>query len=100
MQPGKMVRVVAGKRYSTETATQIASDAYWDGRNWERRGRNTFLFRTPSGRYFQHTRTQWQGELDSLEPLDIEQAQALYEELPEHDLGFEDAFPGVPVEEA
>ena len=41
MHPEKMTRIVDRKRYSTETATLIADDEYWDGHNWERRGRNT-----------------------------------------------------------
>ena len=40
MELGKMVRVVNGLRYSTETATVLASDVYWDGSNHERHGRN------------------------------------------------------------
>jgi len=92
--------VIGGKRYNTETSKLIASDAYWDGHNYERRGRNTFLFRTPKGNYFRINRTQWQGERDALIPLSQDEATALWEQLPEHELKFEEAFPGVTVEDA
>jgi len=95
------VRVVDRKRYDVGTATLIASDAYWDGHNWERHGRNTFLYRTPRGRYFRVTLSQWQGEQDTLAPLELDAAIDLYEgPLTEHEVDYEAAFPGVKVEEA
>lgn len=100
MRPRMMVEVIGGKRYRTETATLIAHDAYWDGHNWERHGRNTFLFRTPRGNYFAQHQTCWQGERDRIEPLSRDEAIRLYEELPAKEVEFEEAFPGVEVEEA
>ncbi len=101
MKPTAMIQVIGGKRYNTETATLIASDAYWDGHNFERSGRNTFLFRTAKGNYFIQVRTCWQGERDRLEPVSRNDAISLWEnELPEHEVGFEEAFPGVEIEEA
>lgn len=95
-------RVVDGLRYNTDTATLIASDAYWDGHNWERRGTNLFLLRTPKGRYFTQQRSQWEGADDGLlEPVSDDEAINLYtHQLCEHELPFEDAFPGVEIEEA
>jgi hypothetical protein len=78
----------------------IASDAYWDGHNWERRGRNTYLYRTAKGNYFAQHLTQWQGELDRLEPLTLDEAVNLWESLPEHEVEFGVAFPDVAVTEA
>ena len=95
-----MNEVIGGKRYRTETATLIASDAYWDGHNFERRGRNTFLFKTKNGNYFVQRQTQWQGEVDRIEPLDQADAVSLYESLHEKAVDFEVAFPGVAIEEA
>lgn len=101
MQPRSMTRVIDRTRYNTETAQLIASDAFWDGHNFERRGRNRFLYRTPKGAFFLVTLTQWQGEQDSLEPIDQDEAIELWEgPLTEHDVDFETAFPDVPVEEA
>lgn len=96
----KMTEIIGGKRYRTETSTLVASDCYWDGHNFERKGRNRFLFLTPNGRYFLQHLTQWQGELDRLESLDLEEALIVYEQLPEKCLEFERAFPGQPIEEA
>lgn len=96
-----MERVIGGKRYSTDNATLIADDVYWNGHNFERHFRNRFLFKTPNGSYFLQTRTQWESERDSLEPLAEDEAISLYEkDLPEHYLEFEESFVGVAVEEA
>jgi hypothetical protein len=99
--PDNMQRVVGGVRYRVATATLLADDQYWDGRNHERNGRNRFLYRTPTGRYFVVTLTMWQGEQDALEPIGEDEAAALYEqELTEHHVDWEDAFPHRKVEEA
>jgi len=100
MKPIKMRKVINGIRYDTEKATIIAHDCYWDGHNMERNGRNTYLYKTPKGRYFAVYQTLWQGELDSLEPLEEYEAVYLYEQLPEHEVEFEEAFPMIKVEEA
>jgi hypothetical protein len=46
---------------------------------------------------FQNT---WPGERDRLLPLNQDDAMRLYGELPEKKLSFDDAFPGVEIEEA
>lgn len=99
--PDKFTRIVNRTRYSVETATLIAHDAYWDGSNFERYGRNTFLYRTAKGHYFTVTLTQWTGEQDTLTPVTLGEAIDLYEgQLSEHEVDYQDAFPGVDVEEA
>jgi len=99
--PRNFTRIIDRKRYSTETATLIAHDAYWDGHNFERQGRNTFLYRTPRGAYFTVALTQWQGEQDTLTPVSEDEAIRLYETiLSEHEVDYEDAFPSVDVVDA
>ena len=101
MHPSKMTRIVERKKYSTETATLIASDEYWDGSNWERSGRNTFLYRTPGGEYFTVNLTQWQGERNTLTPITQDEAIDLFENsLSEHHVKYAEAFPGVEVKDA
>jgi len=101
MNPRNMQQIIDGKRYNTETATLLAGDDFWDGHNFERRGRQTFLFRTPNGAYFVQHLTQWQGEKDRLEPIALKDAQALYEgQLTEHRVEWEEAFPELTVKEA
>ncbi len=95
----KMSKIVNGKRYSVATATLLASDEYWDGNNWERHGRNQFLYKTRGGAFFEVSLTQWQGERNTLLPLSREEAQELYEKLPEHPVDYATAFDAV-VEEA
>lgn len=101
MKPIHMTRIVDRKRYDTKKASLIAHDAFWDGSNFERSGRNMFLYKTQNGSYFLVTLTQWQGERDSLEPVSQEEAIRLYEEaLPEHEMPYEEAFPDVTILEA
>lgn len=101
MKAQHMTRIVNGKRYDTGKAALVAHDAYWDGHNFERRGRNTWLWRTPRGAYFVTTQTQWQGERDTLEPITEAEAITLYEtQLSEHELDYTAAFPNVTIEDA
>lgn len=98
-----MTAIIDSKRYNTETATLISGNDYWDGHNYERHGRNTFLYRTAKGAYFAVHQTCWQGENDSVEPLSEDEAVKLYES---HDRGgdcrlsFKAAFPDIEIEEA
>jgi len=100
MKPIEMDAVINRKRYSTKTATLIAGDDFWDGHNHERHGRNSFLYRTPKGSYFLLNRTCWQGERDSIEPIDDDYAYTLYETMEEKRVPLEEAFPGVMIEDA
>jgi hypothetical protein len=94
-----MKQIINGKQYDTDKADLVASDRYWDGSNWERNGRNTYLYRTKRGNYFAHYTTCWQGERNSIAALTIEEAKDLFENLPEQEMTFEEAF-GVAPEEA
>lgn len=93
-----MKQIINRKQYDTKTAALVASDRYWDGSNFERHGRNTYLYKAPKGHFFSYHTTQWQGERDSIEALTDEEAKDLYEQLPEHDMSFEDAFGEKPEE--
>lgn len=92
--------IINKTRYTTRTSTLLASDAFWDGHNFERHGRNTFLYKSPKGKYFAVTLSQWQGEGNSLEPLSLDAAVEMFEQLGEKELSFEEAFPGVEVIDA
>lgn len=95
----KMSKIVDRKRYNTETAVLIADDVYWDGNNFDRSGRNTWLYKTKGGAYFSVTTSMWQGERDTLEPLSMDEAIELYEGgLSEHYAKYEEAFPVVVAE--
>jgi hypothetical protein len=125
MGPHLMDVVVAGKRYRTSAATLLASGQAWDerlgdeprrlldvrvggldlsaivgGHGWERLGWQAFLFRTLKGNYFAQFQSTWPGERNRLLPLSQDEAMRLYGELPEKKLSFEEAFPGVEIEEA
>lgn len=99
--PEEFTRIIDRKRYRVKTATLIAHDAYWDGHNFERSGRNSFLYRTPGGAYFEVNLTQWQGERDTLIPVTQDEAIELFEgNLTEHEVNYSEAFPGVEVKDA
>jgi len=44
--------------------------------------------------------TRWSGECTSIEPLTQDEAADLWERLPERRIDFEDAFPGMTLEDA
>ena len=99
--PENFERIIERKKYSVATATLLAGDDFWDGHNHERGGRQCFLYRTPKGAYFQVNLTCWQGEQDTLIPIDQDFAIELYEgSLTEHRVEYSEAFPGVTVEDA
>ena len=99
--PVDFVRIVNRTRYSVKTAELLAGDDRWDGHNWERSGRNAFLYRTPRGNYFTVNLSQWQGEDDTLEPVTLDEAIDLYERsLTEHRVTYAEAFPNVTVADA
>ena len=99
--PKEFSRIIERKRYDVKTATLIADNVYWDGSNFERSGRNEFLYRTPNGSYFTVNLTQWQGERDTLTPVTQAEALELFEgSLSEHYVKYAEAFPGVTVKEA
>ena len=83
MQLRNMSKIISVKRYNPKTATVIASDEYWNGNNNDRNGRNTYLLRTPNGRYFMAMLSMWEYERSRLEILSEDEAIGLYEELPE-----------------
>ncbi len=95
LSPNGLKRVINGQRYTVDTSTVLASNSYWDGHNFERNGRNTWLLKTKNGAYFSAECSMWEGERDSIEPLSRADAMELYESLPEHLVNFETAFDAV-----
>jgi hypothetical protein len=90
-----MQAIINRRLYNTDTATLLAGD------DCKESGRcQTFLYRTPKGAYFATHLAASPFERDSLEPLTLDEALELYWRLPERPQEFEDAFPGVELEEA
>jgi len=99
--PTEFVRIIGRTRYDVSKSTLLASDAYWDGHNFERCGRNLFLYKTPRGAFFLVALTQWQDEQDALEPIAEDTAIELFEgPLSHHEMSYAEAFPDVQVLEA
>ena len=101
MKPEPMNKTINKTEYDTDKATLVAGDDHFDGNNFERQGRNTFLYRTPKGKYFFVTQTQWQGETDAIEPATLDEAIQFYEScwIQQQRVMYADAFPTVKVEE-
>lgn len=93
-----METIIDGKRYSTNTATLVAHNRYWDGSNYDRHGRNLYLYKTPKGRFFLYETTMWQGECDEIRPIDRDSAKFFYEHLRIHEMSYEEAFGEEPEE--
>lgn len=93
-----MKEIRDGKLYNTKTATLIASNQYWDGHNWERNGRNRFLYKTAKGNFFLHDTSQWQGEKNCITPITEGDAKVYYEDLTADKLDYETAFGHAPEE--
>ena len=98
--PKDMVQIIDRRRYSVATSTLLAGNDRWDGHNFERSGRNSFLYKTQLGAYFTVNLTQWQGEQDTLIPCSRDEAIEHFEEMTEHRVNFSEAFPDVLVLDA
>ncbi len=86
-----------GNVYDTEKAVLIASEVPC---GFERGSR--FLYRTDKGEFFHHIVGPLSlcGSSERIEPLTEEQALQEYNQLPDRELGFEDAFPNMTFEDA
>ena len=93
-----MRKIITGRVYDTKTGKQIASNYYWDGRNYDRDGRNCYLYASPHGAFFAHYTSRWDGEHDRIEPLTKEDAQELYDQLYEQDEAAYTKYFGEPEE--
>jgi hypothetical protein len=87
-----MEQIINGLKYDTEVADLVASDRYWDGHNYDRDGRNTYLYKTLNGRFFLHHTSRWVGERDHIEPVGLKEAKQYYQELIEHSMSYVEAF--------
>ena len=70
-----MKQIVEEKLYNTETAILLASNRYWDGHNYDRAGRNRYLYKTRKGNFFLFNTTLWQGEFDNIQPIGYSEAK-------------------------
>lgn len=93
-----MNQIIDGKKYDTKTAELIADNEFSDGSNRRNHGRNVYLYKTKKGNFFAVHETQWQGENDRIEPLTVDVAKEMFENLDGGD-SYEDVF-GVAPEEA
>jgi hypothetical protein len=74
-------KIIAGKMYNTATAEAIADNEFSDGTNRLNHGRATTLYKSKKGNFFAEHETCWQGEHDTIEPLSIDQAKDLFQDL-------------------
>ena len=87
LKPGWMSRV-----FHLETATLLACDAHWNGTNWERAEKFSFLYRSKRGKFFVlHDVQSWSIATDG-------EARRLFRELPEKLVSAERAFEPIIIE--
>lgn len=101
MKPRQLTRIIGGKRFSTETATLLSGNDWFDGHNFERQGRQTYLYRSPAGAYFCAELSSVQGE-DRIILLSDSEALEMYSIHAEHGkerVPLDEAFPGVEIAE-
>ena len=95
-----MIKVINRKRYNTATAVIIATNEYKINSPADGLRRTSSLYRTQKGEFFSTHETCFEGEHDSLQPLSEADAIDIYEAMSTCYIKFEDAFPGVEVEDA
>ena len=100
MKPISLSEIHDGKVYYTERATLLTGDDYWDGSNYDRQGRQQYLYRTAKGSYFIEHLSMWEGESNYIEPVTQAEAMEFWEIAKEYRVEFSDAFPGVLLKEA
>ncbi len=66
-----MKQIINGKLYDTDTAEKIAESHFC----------GTTIYKTKKGTFFAYQETCWQGKKDYIEPLSIQTATRLFEEL-------------------
>jgi len=87
----KVVKVINGKRYDTDTARLVAHDQMFPV--WYRAARCTYLYVTKKGNFFLYKISPVQGELpEDIIPIATDEAKKWYGELPFAELDYEDAF--------
>jgi len=96
----KMEAIIGKVRYRVSDSVLLAHNSYWDNNDFTRHGRNTFLYRSPKGKYFAVHMTMWAGEKDRIEPLSEDTAYQWFEDLPEKEVKVEEAFPSIVVDSA
>lgn len=93
-----MKQIIESRIYDTEKAQLVAHNHFFDGSNWDRDGRNTYLYKTKKGAFFLHHTTRWQGERDHITTCTEPEAREYYERLPEQELSYKESFGEDPEE--
>jgi len=92
------IRLSDGKLYNTKTADVVAHGYYCDGSKQDHFGRRQILYKTRKGDFFIFYESMWEDEVDSVEVVSIDQAQALYWSLIFQAMDYYDAFGCEPEE--
>lgn len=92
------IRISDGNMYNTKTADLVAHGLYWDGSKQDRFGRSQILYKTKRGDFLIFYESMWEDEVDSVEVVSIDQAQALYLSLIFQAVDYYEAFGFEPEE--
>jgi hypothetical protein len=94
-----MQAIINGKRYDTSKAELICHNNYLGGRNYNREGLSSSLFRTKKGNFFIHHEHLWESDADSITPITLSDAHKWFEKLTVSVMTYEEVF-GISPEEA
>lgn len=87
-----MIQVINGKRYDSQKSETIGAVS-------KGTSRKTTLEKTKKGNFFLYHYTQWQGEVDFIEPISKEEAIVQYGNIiGEADIDYESTFGEEPEE--
>jgi len=96
MEPA--LRNIDGKMYNTKTADIVAHGSFLGGYRGDQLGRSQILYKTKKGEFFIFYETAWEDELDRLEAVSCDEAQALYRHLLCTEMDYFEAFGFEPEE--
>lgn len=87
-----MIQVINGKRYDSQKSETIGTIS-------KGTGRTTTLEKTKKGNFFLYHCTQWEGEINSIDPISKEKAVKQYGDIiGEADVDYESTFGEEPEE--
>jgi len=84
--------------YNTQTANIVAHGSFWGGCMGDQLGRSQILYKTKKGEFFIFYETNWEDELDRLEPVSYDEALSLYYDLLCPEMDYIEAFGFEPEE--
>jgi len=90
------IRTIKGKRFDSKTAEVVAHGSFLGGYRGDHLGRYQILYKTKKGDFFMFHETNWEDELDCLEPVSFAEAEDIYHQLLCPEMEYHKAFGSEP----